>query len=213
MNYLNQYENWWESNLGSDKYLHNGEWYGSPSVSSFEEWMGDHNSADRVKARSLLLEYDSILDAGCGAAPEHRAVLSNKYVGLDITQKLVDYNRSRGINCVQGTLNSIPFTDNSFDVSISRHVIEHMKDIEKPLDELIRVSKKQVLIFFFIMPQDTPNHQIVLDNKNTQWELYHNIYSKIIIEQQLNNNNKVNKYEWINGAASTLCYLNILLSH
>lgn len=205
------YESWWEKNLGSEKYLHNGQWYNSPSIQSFEQWMGDHNAPDRVRAREILVEYNSILDAGCGAAPEYQAVLSDKYTGLDITQKLVDYNKSRGIKCVQGSLNSIPFHDNNFDVSLSRHVVEHMKNITDPLNELIRVSKKQVLILFFIKPHDGDEHIVSLDNQNTEWEIYHNTYSKKLIEQQLANNSKVSKYEWLGGCASTVSYLNILL--
>ena len=38
-----------------------------------------------------------------------------KYTGMDITPKLVKYNLSKNINCVQGSLNNI-FNDNSFDI-------------------------------------------------------------------------------------------------
>lgn len=207
----NTYEMWWQNNLNSEKYFHNGQWYTCPSVNSFEQWMGDHNAPDRVYARTLLLDYESLLDAGCGAAPEYNAVEPNKYTGLDITQKLVDYNLSRGINCVQGTLMKIPFEDNSFDVSISRHVVEHMPEIERPLSELIRVSRKQVLVYFFMMPTDNSTHSISLDNINTEWEIYHNYYSKVLIENILNHNKKVDKFTWINGKASTVCYLNIIM--
>lgn len=207
----NHYESWWQKNLGAEKYLHNGEWYNAPSIQTFEQWMGDHNAADRVRARNILLQYNKLLDAGCGAAPEYQAVLSDKYTGLDITPKLVEYNKSRGINCVHGSLNSIPFEDNAFDVSMSRHVVEHMKDITEPLNELIRVSKKQVLILFFIKPHDGNEHIRSLDNEDTEWEVYHNTYSRPLIENQLNSNPKVAEYEWLDGCASTQSYLNILL--
>lgn len=206
-----QYESWWQSNLGSSKYLHNGQWYDSPSTSSFEQWMGDSNSPDRVFARTLLLPYGSILDAGCGAAPEFNAVDPSKYTGLDITPKLVEYNLSRNINCVQGSLNNIPFSDNSFDVSISRHVTEHMPNIEQPITELIRVTKKQVLLYFFIKPVESNTHLISLDNQGTQWEIYHNTYSKNLIETILLNHNKVQSFNWVEGCGNTQTYLNILL--
>lgn len=206
------YETWWENNLGSEKYLHNGQWYNSPTVTSFESWMGDHNSPDRVKVRSLFVEYNSLLDAGCGAAPEAQAIDYNKYTGMDITQRLVDYNISRGIKCVKGSLNNIPFEDNAFDIVISRHVTEHMSSIENPLNEMIRVAKKQVLISFFIKPEYTDHHRISLDNANTEWEIYHNRYSQTLIEKELSNNPKVLEFNWVDGCASTQCVLNILLS-
>jgi ubiquinone/menaquinone biosynthesis C-methylase UbiE len=205
------YETWWENNLGSDKYFHNGQWYNAPTVSTFESWMGDHNSPDRVYARTLFVPYDSVLDAGCGAAPEAQTIDTNKYTGMDITQKLVDYNNSRGIKCVQGTLENIPFNNSQFDIVISRHVTEHTSSIEKPLNELIRVAKKQVIVSFFIKPEVLETHKIFLDNVNTEWEIYHNVYSKTLIEQQLANNKKVDSYSWIEGCASTQCYLDIKL--
>ena len=177
--------------------------------------MGDSNSADRVYVRKYFGDFETFLDAGCGGYPEYVDIMkinSNvKYTGMDITQKLVEFNQSKNIICIQGSLNNIPFHDNSFDIVHSRHVVEHMNNIEKPLDELVRVGIKKVLIPFFIKPSDQSEHTIRLDNKGTSGEVYHNIYSKKLIEEKLKNNIKVNNIEWIDipGPSTELLIINL----
>jgi len=206
---MERHESWWETNLDADTYIHNNTLYPAPSKETFETWMGDHNDKDRILVRDHMVEYDSVLDAGCGAAPEHNVIDADKYHSMDITQKLVDYNVSRGIKCKQGSLMNMPYEDNSFDVVISRHVTEHMAEIETPLKELIRVAKKQVLLSFFLDPIDLDWHRIKLDNAGTDGEIYHNQYSIRIIEQILNSSDKVVSYQWRTGLGKTSSFLDI----
>lgn len=205
---VNMYEQWWDINLDGDEYIHNNKKHKSPSCSEFEEWMGDKFSEDRVFVRRLLPNYESILDAGCGAAPEYFALSEpdrSKYIGLDITKKLVQYNLSRGISCVEGSINKIPFDDKTFDVVISRHVTEHMSSIEKPLSEIIRVCRNTFVISFFISPNNNDNHVIKLDNPSTNGEIYHNCYSRKIINNFLSD--KVQSFEWLIGVGKSTDFL------
>lgn len=199
---LKDYEKWWTNNLGNKTYIHNGKEIKAPSTSTFEKWMGDSFSADRVCVRKEFGNFKTILDTGCGACPEYNGIINMykdvKYTGMDITPKLVEYNINKNINCVHGSINNIPFEDNSFDIVHSRHVVEHMSTIEKPLDEMIRVATQKVFISFFIKPTNESEHIISLDNKGTKGEVYHNKYSKIVIEKHLNDNTKVKDFRWIN---------------
>ena len=198
---LNKYEMWWENNIGNDKYYHNGTNIKAPSLTNFDSWMGDSESKDRISVRKLFLYFNNILDVGCGGCPEYYGLKNMygniDYTGMDITPKIVDFNNKRNIKCVQGSLNNIPFKDNEFDIVHTRHVVEHMSNIEKPLDEMIRVSSKKVFISFFISPNNESEHKINLDNKGTIGEVYHNSYSKKIIEKILSESTKVNKYYWV----------------
>ena len=210
---LKSYEEWWTNNLDNKTYLHNGKETDSPSIKDFENWMGDPFDKDRIKARRLFGKFNTILDAGCGACPEYFGIKKMykdiNYTGLDITPKLVEYNKSRGIDCECGSLNEIPFRDNAFDIAHSRHVVEHMNDIEKPLSELIRVSKLRVYISFFIKPNSKKEHIKVLENKGTKGEIYHNNYSKFLINQLLKNNEKVINFRWLNLKPSELLLVNL----
>lgn len=210
---MKNHETWWETNLDSDKYVHDNTLYPAPSKETFEVWMGDHNAEDRILARGLMVPYDSLLDAGCGAAPEHRVIPSDKYFAMDITQKLVDYNVSRGIDCRQGSLMDIPFANNQFDVVISRHVTEHMAEIETPLKELLRVARKQLLLSFFIDPIDLDWHRTKLDNEGTNGEIYHNQYSQRVIEDILAKDPKVESFAWVDGAGKTTRILDVRMKY
>ena len=66
---MENYEKWWTNNLGNQTYLHNGKQIRAPSVSSFQSWMGDPLSKDRIMVRTAFGDFDSLLDAGCGACP------------------------------------------------------------------------------------------------------------------------------------------------
>lgn len=198
MENLKNFEKWWTHNLGNESYIHNNIEHKAPSVKDFETWMGDSFSEDRVSVRNNFGIFKTILDAGCGACPEYVGIKNMykdvKYTGMDITPKLVEYNKSKNIDCILGSLNNIPFEDNSFDIVHSRHVVEHMSNIEKPLGEMIRVASQRVFISFFIKPTEGNEHIINLDNEGTKGEVYHNRYSKILIDKFLNENKKVKDF-------------------
>jgi ubiquinone/menaquinone biosynthesis C-methylase UbiE len=155
-----------------------------------------------------------VLDVGCGGSPEFYGIQKFKklqYTGLDITPEIVDFNLARGINCVVGSANDIPFEDSSFDVVHSRHVIEHMEDHKKPIEEMIRVAEYLVLISFFIEPLESGKSIKSLDNEDTEYEIYHNQYSKSEISELLESNNKVKSYKYseLQGQSKTLLKIKI----
>lgn len=207
----NDYENWWSNNLfGSQEYYtHNGKKYKTPTVDEFSaQWMGSIEDPDRKDVRKHTLKFDSVLDVGCGGAPEYYGLKkinkSIEYTGMDITPELVSLNTKNNIKCVVGSANDIPFDDSSFDVVHSRHVIEHMEDFKKPMTEFIRVAKKCVLISFFLGPDYRLNtdwipkkSKISLDNKGSNGEIYHNRYSRYEIKKLLKRHDKVKNFDYI----------------
>jgi ubiquinone/menaquinone biosynthesis C-methylase UbiE len=199
-NIRENYELWWSRNLGKQSYLHDGAEVVAPSLENFGSWMGDSQSRDRVIARSHFDSEGSFLDVGCGAAPEYEGLKLSKpdvvYTGVDITPELVAFNKSRGISCFQGSANSLPFEDNSFDVVHCRHVVEHMSNVELALSEFIRVARNKVFIVFFIGPSYFKS-SFNLDNKGTDGEVFHNTYSRRDIKNLLKRNEKVQKFKFI----------------
>lgn len=205
------YEKWWSNNLfGEDEhYLHNGKKYKTPTIDEFsQEWMGTIDDPDRKFVREHILKFNTVLDVGCGGAPEYyglKKINENiEYTGLDITPELVALNKKKNINCFVGSANSIPFNDSSFDVVHSRHVIEHMKDFKQPMLEFLRVARKCVLISFFLGPDlrlktdwIPKKSKISCDNKGTKGEIYHNRYSRYEIKKLLKRNKKVQSFKYI----------------
>lgn len=91
---------------------------------------------------------DSCLDVGSGRgflAKQLAAAGCTSVVGLDL-EPPKDYSTSDGYRFVKGLAENIPFGDGSFDTVTCCHVLEHVRDVDKAMDELIRVTKRQLII-------------------------------------------------------------------
>jgi SAM-dependent methyltransferase len=88
----------------------------------------------------------TVLDAGCGKgyllSRIKHACPNSCLDGLDLENHL-DYS---GIAFTHGTLTSLPFADNAFDIVICTHTIEHIIPLEKAIAELIRVTRKKLIV-------------------------------------------------------------------
>lgn len=83
-----------------------------------------------------------ILDAGCGGGATLETL--RKYGrprGMELSEEAVLYNRERGREVVQGSIERMPFADNSFDLTLALDVIEHVPDDLLALEELSRVLR------------------------------------------------------------------------
>jgi ubiquinone/menaquinone biosynthesis C-methylase UbiE len=89
----------------------------------------------------------TLLDFGCGdlslAKLVHQLSPALAITGVDVVDSRV---RADGItfNVYDGT--TLPFRNNAFDVSISYHVFHHCSDPRAAFGELVRVTKKKLLI-------------------------------------------------------------------
>lgn len=54
--------------------------------------------------------------------------------------------KKSNVNFKKGWIQKIPYKSNSFDVTICSNVLTHLPSIEKPIKELLRVTKKTLLI-------------------------------------------------------------------
>jgi demethylmenaquinone methyltransferase/2-methoxy-6-polyprenyl-1,4-benzoquinol methylase len=93
-----------------------------------------------------------VLDAGIGTGAMSCAFASQcghafDLVGTDVSSEMLRHADENLQKCnikarlVQGDLNALPFADNTFDVVMVAHVLEHMADPEVALAELCRVLK------------------------------------------------------------------------
>lgn len=85
-----------------------------------------------------------VLDAGCsdGQVMEMIAKKGNDVFGFDLSKNAVEIAKKRGLKVKTGNLLEIPFEDSSFDVVFCSHVIEHIFDTNKTLEEFHRVLRK-----------------------------------------------------------------------
>jgi len=100
---------------------------------------------------------DRVLDAGCGDGVLS-LMLARKgasVVGVDISVPNIERSglahassesATQSIEFIVADLEHLPFPDNSFDVVVSSHVLEHLPDFDQGLRELVRVSKDKIVI-------------------------------------------------------------------
>lgn len=97
-------------------------------------------------------ELKSILDAGCGEGFTLNKLYQNKIgqklEGIEFSKDAVEIGRKLHphLSLREGDIYKLPFKDNSFDLVLSTEVLEHLKEPEKALKEIIRVSRKYILL-------------------------------------------------------------------
>ena len=83
-----------------------------------------------------------ILDAGCGGgATMERLRRYGSVQGMEMSEEAVEHNRKRGREVILGSIESMPFADNSFDLTLALDVIEHVPDDLQTLRELFRTLR------------------------------------------------------------------------
>jgi ubiquinone/menaquinone biosynthesis C-methylase UbiE len=100
----------------------------------------------------------TVLDIACGTAVNWEVFKKFdapcKYTGLDRTKNLLAHAKElygSEISLVEGYAQSLPFEDNSVDVVIIRHLLEHLQEgYEYVIEEALRVTKKELVIVFFL---------------------------------------------------------------
>jgi len=87
---------------------------------------------------------DKVMEVGCGKGRFLRAIRQvypdSQCTGVDISTVLLA-EVPAGIKRIQGSLESIPGPDNTFDVVFSVEAIEHSVDLERATAEMIRVTR------------------------------------------------------------------------
>ncbi|HSX40785.1 MAG TPA: class I SAM-dependent methyltransferase [Candidatus Saccharimonadales bacterium] len=94
----------------------------------------------------------SILDVGCGEGFTLEKLQKNhigkRLEGMDNLQDAIDIGKKLHPKFIlkKGDVYKLPYRSSSFDLITCTEVFEHLEKPEKALDELIRVSKKYILL-------------------------------------------------------------------
>ena len=107
---------------------------------------------------------DSILDVGCGEGFTLNRLKENgigkKLEGIEYLDTAIALGKKTysDIKITKGTIYDLPYGDNSFDLVLCTEVLEHLEEPQEALKELVRVSKKYLVISvpnepFFMLAQ------------------------------------------------------------
>jgi ubiquinone/menaquinone biosynthesis C-methylase UbiE len=99
----------------------------------------------KILSKYKKLESSKILDIGSGSGYLGGILgkKSNRYVGIDFT----DERKSKGFVFIRTDALNVPFKDSSFDIIICNHVIEHVTNQKKLLQEINRLLKKDGICY------------------------------------------------------------------
>lgn len=98
------------------------------------------------------LNVKSILDAGCGEGFTMEKLLKSgvgkKIEGVEYSKDAIKIGKKLFPNLTfrQGSVYELPYKDASFDLVICTEVLEHLEEPTRSLKEILRVSKKYLII-------------------------------------------------------------------
>tara|TARA_B100001939_G_scaffold68969_1_gene57512 strand:+ start:54 stop:863 length:810 start_codon:yes stop_codon:yes gene_type:complete len=106
--------------------------------------------------KNRIKKNDKILDVGCASGHFYRSLKSriNKnfyYTGVDpykifLKKANIAWKNDRNSNFIQGNIYKLPLKKKNYDISFCSNVFIHLNDIVRPLKELIRVTKRLIVI-------------------------------------------------------------------
>ena len=84
-----------------------------------------------------------VLDVGCGPGEltQRLADLGAHVCAIDISERMVELTRARGIDAQVADAEQLPFADDDFDCVFAAWVLYHVPGLERAIDECVRVLK------------------------------------------------------------------------
>ncbi len=84
-----------------------------------------------------------VLEVGCGPGEAAAAIAASGagVVALDISERMVELARARGVDARVGDAQELPFEDASFDCALAAWMLYHVPEPERAVAELARVLR------------------------------------------------------------------------
>jgi len=111
---------------------------------------GYHELLDELES-DLVRRYATgrdVLEVGCGTGLvlQRIASFARSAKGVDLSEGMLEAAKQRGLDVTQGSATTLPFADDSFDVTCSFKVLAHIPDIEQALSEMVRVTRPDGIV-------------------------------------------------------------------
>jgi ubiquinone/menaquinone biosynthesis C-methylase UbiE len=134
------------------------EYYGSSSQDRIRTWIFRRRYSLVFK---LMLKHEvkaiNVLDIGSGAllmAYPIIKVFNSSYVGIDIIplsemkkyRKILEIATGQKIDAIRASAEKLPFRKGAFETSVVLDVLEHLKKPKEALNEICKVTSKNIII-------------------------------------------------------------------
>jgi SAM-dependent methyltransferase len=110
-----------------------------------------------------------ILDVGCGTGANIEMLSQyGEAEGVDVSDDALEFCRRKGLKAQKGLAETLPYKDETFDVTTALDVIEHLDDDVAGLKEMFRVTRSGGYSLIFVpafmwlwgVQDDISNHRI-----------------------------------------------------
>lgn len=85
-----------------------------------------------------------VLEVGCGAGEMAQRLTQGagcEVIGTDISERMIDLTRARGIEAMLADVQALPFEDGRFDCVVAGWVLYHVADRDRAISECARVLR------------------------------------------------------------------------
>jgi ubiquinone/menaquinone biosynthesis C-methylase UbiE len=114
----------------------------------------------------------SVLDAGCGTGKLAESNNYIKYVGVDFVEHVLwDTVKTDSSSFYEMSVEKMEFDDDSFDLVVCAHVLEHVRRPEQVLMEIRRLTKSKAII---ILPRErsyVAGFNLHVNHYQYEWEI------------------------------------------
>lgn len=105
-----------------------------------------------IKKIGHWAQNSDVLDVGCGTGGLCTLIESKSYSGIDFVQhESWSKLKAQHISFFEGHVERLPFEDDSFDLVVCAHVLEHVREPSIVLKELVRCSRRKVIV---VLPRE-----------------------------------------------------------
>ena len=156
----------------------------SSLVIQSHEYRVERFGRERVEILKRFLSSDIVpkyLDVGCatGFVVEAATKAGWDAQGIELNPVAVDYAKSRGLNVVQGKLDTSNLVRESFDVISMFDVLEHLSDPAEITQQAIEYLKPGGLLFLYVPNYDSASRILMGAEAHFIWPTHHLTYFNI----------------------------------
>jgi len=104
-----------------------------------------------VQSLKSEIENPRILDVGCGTGANLEMLSQfGSAEGVDVSDEALEFCRKKGLTVQKGLAETLPYPDETFDITTALDVVEHLDDDIAGLKEMHRVTKRGGYSLIFV---------------------------------------------------------------